>query len=993
MNKIYLGPMSKNIVDNVIDYSNSFKLPFTFIPSRRQVEYNGGYVNNWTTKEFVNYVKTKGKYISVERDHGGPGQGTNMDDGMVSFKEDCKYMDVIHIDPWKKYQDYESGLNETIKALNYCYNENPNLYFEISTEEGIRKFQVDELEKFILDVQKQIKPEIYKRIKYFVVQCGTGLLEATNIGHYEKNRLKDMINLCKKYGFISKEHNGDWVSTDLMREKFELGLDCINVAPELGQIETKAILKQIKKIENTEKRNELFETFFQVCLNSKKWVKWVSKDFKPEENKEKLINICGHYVFSYKDFIDIKNQLENVDNFIKKDLLIKLREYHSLHDSIKFLEKTDNYSTIENNKYVNHKKIVNKPWGKEIWLELNDKYCYKRIHINAGFKTSYQMHNHKLETNFIIKGTAEVWLENDYGIVEKMIMNAGDFFTVLPPKKHRVIAITDIILQEVSTPEVDDVIRINDEFNRNNGKIEEEHYNPVVCILAAGIGSRLGKLGENCHKTLLPLKNKAILSHIIEKFDETHEIIIAVGYLKEQIMEYIELNHSSRKIKFINIDPYKGDNSGPAFSIECCRKNLQRPFYFCVSDFYTEDKIQNLNFCKNNWISLKDTNIPELYSTVKVENGKILDLINKNKNGYSKAFTGISYIYNYKLFWKQFDTHVDDRKEIVDVFKNIKLFNFQIKEINTEDMGTSDLYFKLIEKYEGIDVHLHKTKFEHKYINNNTFIKAGVKEKIIKIFERSKYLIGYIPKLQKKGNYFFSYDFFKGKTLYELNNKSIYIKFLNWYCEHFCNNFCSNFDLKDISIKFYKDKTYSRLKMFKQKCVFSSLDNIKQINNINNILPINEYLNKIDWDNLNNGLVTTKFHGDLQFDNIIYNGDTFKLIDWREDFGGNTKYGDIYYDFAKLYGGMILNYNKMKNKKNYSFKMAGNSVILDNYNDEILEKIMNNEFIMLLKEYNIDFQRVKILTALIFLNMAPLHINNFDTFLFLKSKYLLAQLI
>ena len=135
MNKIYLGPMSKNIVDNVIDYSNSFKLPFTFIPSRRQVEYNGGYVNNWTTKEFVNYVKTKGKYISVERDHGGPGQGTNMDDGMVSFKEDCKYMDVIHIDPWKKYQDYESGLNETIKALNYCYNENPNLYFEISNYE------------------------------------------------------------------------------------------------------------------------------------------------------------------------------------------------------------------------------------------------------------------------------------------------------------------------------------------------------------------------------------------------------------------------------------------------------------------------------------------------------------------------------------------------------------------------------------------------------------------------------------------------------------------------------------------------------------------------------------------------------------------------------------------------------------------------------------------------------------------------------------------
>tara|TARA_B100000035_G_scaffold245676_1_gene214310 strand:+ start:10750 stop:13284 length:2535 start_codon:yes stop_codon:yes gene_type:complete len=331
--KIFLGPMSKNIVDTVIEYSNAFNLPFTFIPSRRQVEHNGGYVNNWKTREFVRYVKNKGKFISVERDHGGPGQGTNMDDGMESFKEDCKYMDIIHIDPWKKYPNYEDGLNETIKALNYCFDINPDLFFEISTEEGIRRFDVDELERLILDLQKKLNPEIYKRIKYFVVQCGTGLLEANNIGQYERERLKNMVQLCNKYGFISKEHNGDWVSIELMREKFNLGLDCINVAPELGQIETKAILKSISLIEDNDRKEFLFERFYNICLNSKKWIKWVSKDFNPEENKEKLINICGHYVFSYPEFEDIKKQLPNVEKQIKKDLLKKLREYHSLYDS------------------------------------------------------------------------------------------------------------------------------------------------------------------------------------------------------------------------------------------------------------------------------------------------------------------------------------------------------------------------------------------------------------------------------------------------------------------------------------------------------------------------------------------------------------------------------------------------------------------------------------------------------------------------------------
>ena len=120
-------------------------------------------------------------------------------------------------------------------------------------------------------------------------------------------------------------------------------------------------------------------------------------------------------------------------------------------------------------------KIVSKPWGKEIWLELNDKYCYKRIYINAGTRTSYQYHENKLETNYIIDGKAEVWLENDEGVVEKKVMKKDDFFTVIPPRKHRVIAITDIILQEVSTPEVDDVIRIEDDSDRGPGRIDSEH--------------------------------------------------------------------------------------------------------------------------------------------------------------------------------------------------------------------------------------------------------------------------------------------------------------------------------------------------------------------------------------------------------------------------------------------------------------------------------------------------------------------------------------
>jgi len=120
-------------------------------------------------------------------------------------------------------------------------------------------------------------------------------------------------------------------------------------------------------------------------------------------------------------------------------------------------------------------KIVEKPWGREEWLALNDKYCYKRIYINAGTKTSFQYHEKKLETNYIISGEAEVWLENEVGEIEKIVMKANDYFNVIPPRKHRVIAKTDLILQEVSTPHVNDVIRIQDDNNRADGRIESEH--------------------------------------------------------------------------------------------------------------------------------------------------------------------------------------------------------------------------------------------------------------------------------------------------------------------------------------------------------------------------------------------------------------------------------------------------------------------------------------------------------------------------------------
>ena len=65
------------------------------------------------------------------------------------------------------------------------------------------------------------------------------------------------------------------------------------------------------------------EDYYQICYDSKRWVKWVDKDFVPYENKKELIKICGHYVLSDKRFLDIK---PNINNKIKESIKNKLKD-------------------------------------------------------------------------------------------------------------------------------------------------------------------------------------------------------------------------------------------------------------------------------------------------------------------------------------------------------------------------------------------------------------------------------------------------------------------------------------------------------------------------------------------------------------------------------------------------------------------------------------------------------------------------------------------
>jgi mannose-6-phosphate isomerase len=109
---------------------------------------------------------------------------------------------------------------------------------------------------------------------------------------------------------------------------------------------------------------------------------------------------------------------------------------------------------------------VDKPWGHElIWVE-TDRYVGKVIAITAGRRLSLQYHERKDESIYVLRGRLRLHLEDDDGSMTVRELGPGESARVPAGRRHRFEAVDDVELIEVSTPELDDVVRVEDDFGR-----------------------------------------------------------------------------------------------------------------------------------------------------------------------------------------------------------------------------------------------------------------------------------------------------------------------------------------------------------------------------------------------------------------------------------------------------------------------------------------------------------------------------------------------
>lgn len=110
-------------------------------------------------------------------------------------------------------------------------------------------------------------------------------------------------------------------------------------------------------------------------------------------------------------------------------------------------------------------KIVPKPWGREIWYAHEEHYAGKILEVTKGHALSLQRHERKQETMYLQSGRVLYHLNG-----AEFEMQPGDCLTVRPGDVHRLIALEDVVMLEVSTPELNDVIRLEDRYGRSVGE-------------------------------------------------------------------------------------------------------------------------------------------------------------------------------------------------------------------------------------------------------------------------------------------------------------------------------------------------------------------------------------------------------------------------------------------------------------------------------------------------------------------------------------------
>lgn len=515
-----------------------------------------------------------------------------------------------------------------------------------------------------------------------------------------------------------------------------------------------------------------------------------------------------------------------------------------------------------------------------------------------------------------------------------------------------------------------------------------------VVIPTAGLGSRLKKMSKNINKALVSIANKPSISYIIEKFPESTEFVIPLGYKKDTVRDFLRIAYPERHFSFVEVEPFEGKGSGLGLTMLACKEQLQCPFIFCSNDTIVLEDIPEPSY---NWMGYANIENQEQYRGIRFENeNNVTDICSKGAVGNVKPYIGLCGVFDYQAFWQAMESGKDKGAiEIGESYGMRALLYNNIKPIlftwfdtgNLEALEKSRAYFQ--SKEEEAPNILEKEE-EAIWFVGDKVIKFHIDADFIgNRVKRSSSLGQFIPQIIDSSAHMYLYKKVDGVIFSKTPTLPNFKAFLDWMDGFWTRKTLDESEkskFRDKCLAFYKDKTYKRIDEYFKR--FEKPDEEEVINDQK--LPLlKTMMSEINWDKMADG-VPVRFHGDLHFENILIctsGKEPFSLLDWRQDFAGELYYGDIYYDFAKLLHGLIISHELII-QNHYFVNRRINEITYDFYRKNSLIECQEY-FKKYIISHNYDWEKVELLTALIFLNIAPLHHYPYTHLLFSLGKSML----
>lgn len=507
-----------------------------------------------------------------------------------------------------------------------------------------------------------------------------------------------------------------------------------------------------------------------------------------------------------------------------------------------------------------------------------------------------------------------------------------------------------------------------------------------VLITTSGVGQRLGDLTAYINKSLVRLAKKPVLSHIIENYPKDVEIVITVRHLGQQVKDFVELAYPDRKIVFSEepAEPPKGKDFSLAYSMLYARKHLNCPFIFHAGDTVVMEPVPSPlegNFCGG----FKGGSTVNYRSFTELDD-KVFGFNDKGASDYDYLHIGLVGIKDYEKFWQAMEELYNQDPlnpslgdvPVLDRLVKTHACGFAVREFKTWlDIGNIEALNSARQKLGDELINLDKPD-EAIYMFENFVVKFMANAQVVENkIKRAKILEGLVPEIEGFKNNFYRYKYLIGRLYSRVVTPKDFDGFLRWLKASLWKKSeeASRENFEKICLDFYQNKTLKRVKQFYE---LTGIQDEALIINGESVPSLAEILKKIDFQALSQGR-QVRVHGDLVLDNCLKTPDGYALLDWRQDFGGLLESGDWYYDLAKLNHNFIVNHDLVF-RNNFSIKVRGSTVVCDilrsqNLADcqELLWKFIESE--------GLDLSRVKIITALIWLNSAPLHHHPYNLFL------------